>query len=127
MIAVEKLNVANMSKSAAPKKDAETGNFLPNGHAAKAGLNKSILDAGWYAFRRILSYKAESAGRVFLEINPAYTSQDCPGCGLRVKKKLSERWHDCPQCGLSLDRDTASAMKVLQNSLGLQRVAGTPA
>lgn len=124
VIAVEKLNVAKMSKSPAPKKDAETGVFLPNGHAAKAGLNKSILDAGWYAFRSILSYKAESAGRVYIEINPAYTSQDCPGCNLRVKKKLSERWHDCPRCGLSLDRDTASAIKVLQNSMGLHRVVG---
>ena len=53
-IAVEELNIVNMSASPAPKPDPEKpGQFLPNGHAAKAGLNKSILDAGWYTFRRI--------------------------------------------------------------------------
>jgi len=45
LIAVEALDVSNMSASPAPKQDEETGQFLPNGHAAKAGLNKSILDA----------------------------------------------------------------------------------
>jgi putative transposase len=45
LIAVEALDVSNMSASPAPKLDEETGQFLPNGHAAKAGLNKSILDA----------------------------------------------------------------------------------
>jgi len=45
LIAVEALDVSNMSASPAPKQDEETGQFLTNGHAAKAGLNKSILDA----------------------------------------------------------------------------------
>src|SRR5258707_4492943 len=53
---------------------------------SKAGLNKSILDAGWYSFRMILKSKAESAGREFYEINPAYTSQDCANCGYRDRK-----------------------------------------
>ena len=74
VITVEDLNVANMSRSPAPKRDGETGAYLPNGHAAKSGLNKSILDAGWYCFRGILKSKAESAGRGFYEIHPAYTS-----------------------------------------------------
>ncbi|MFI7232359.1 RNA-guided endonuclease InsQ/TnpB family protein [Nonomuraea angiospora] len=47
-VAVEGLNIANMTKSPAPKPDPEQrGTFLPNGAAAKAGLSKSILDAGW--------------------------------------------------------------------------------
>ena len=121
IITVEDLNVSNMSKSPAPKLDLETGKYLPNGHTAKAGLNKSILDAGWYSFRMILKSKAERAGREFYEINPAYTSQDCAQCGYRPpkeeRKKLSDRWHDCPNCGYSVHRDKNSA--VLQDKIGM--------
>jgi len=129
VIAVEKLNVSNMSASPGPKQDVETGQYLPNGHAAKAGLNKSILDAGWYSFRMILSQKAARARRVFVEVNPAYTSQDCSQCGFRPekKKKLSDRWHFCPKCGCSLDRDTNAAHNIIQNAMGQHSVAGMPA
>lgn len=121
IITVEDLKVSNMSKSPAPKRDLATGKYLPNGHTAKAGLNKSILDAGWYSFRMILKSKAERAGREFYEINPAYTSQDCAQCGYRPpkeeRKKLSDRWHDCPNCGYSVHRDKNSA--VLQDKIGM--------
>lgn len=47
-IAHEDLKIRNMVKAPAPKPDPEQpGTFLPNGAAAKAGLNKSISDAGW--------------------------------------------------------------------------------
>lgn len=47
-IAHEDLRIRNMSKAPAPKPDPGTpGSFLPNGAAAKAGLNRSIADAGW--------------------------------------------------------------------------------
>jgi putative transposase len=47
-----------------PKPDPDkSGAFLPNGGAAKAGLNRSIADAGWGVFLTILHAKAESAGR----------------------------------------------------------------
>jgi putative transposase len=121
IITVEKLNIANLTKSPAPKQDERTGTYLPNGHAAKAGLNRSILDAGWYSFRRILKSKAESAGREIYEINPAYTSQDCARCGYRPppeeRKQLSDRWHECPQCGYSVPRDKNSA--ILQDKIGM--------
>ncbi|MCX4905039.1 transposase [Streptomyces sp. NBC_00878] len=62
-IAHEDLKIRNMSKAPAPKPDpSRPGAFLPNGAAAKAGLNKSINDAGWGVFLTILHAKAESAG-----------------------------------------------------------------
>ena len=119
VIAVEKLAVKNMSKTPAPKPDAENvGQFLPNGSSAKAGLNKSILDAAWSQFRSILTNTAESAGREVVAVNPAYTSQKCSGCGYQASKTLKERWHLCPMCGASLDRDTNAAMNILQLALG---------
>ena len=51
VIAHENLNLAGMANAPAPKPDPEQpGAFLANGAAAKAGLNKSILDAGWGLF-----------------------------------------------------------------------------
>lgn len=121
---MEKLAVVHLTKSPAPKQDAETGEYLPNGSRAKAGLNKSILNCAWTMFRNALAYKADSAGRKYVEINPAYTSQECSGCGYRAKKKLSERWHFCPMCSLSLDRDTNAAVNILKLGMGQHTVAG---
>ena len=57
-----------------------------------------------------LKQVAAKRGRKVLDVNCAYTSQDCPKCGNRAKKKLSERVHNCKKCGLQCDRDYASAV-----------------
>jgi putative transposase len=47
-LAHEDLRIRTTSKAPASKPDPATpGGFLPNGAAAKAGLNRSIADAGW--------------------------------------------------------------------------------
>lgn len=81
-------------------------------------LAKSIQDAAWSQFTTFVSYKAACAGRAFVAIHPAYTSQDCSRCGHRQKKTLAERLHSCACCGLRLDRDHNAALNIL--SLGLQ-------
>jgi putative transposase len=85
-------------------------------------LAKSIADVAWGQFVRIASDKAVCAGRLAVQVPPAYTSQDCSRCGHRVPKKLSERVHQCPVCQLSMDRDHNAAINILrlgQQSLGL--------
>lgn len=79
-------------------------------------LAKSVLDACWGFFTFALTYKAESAGRELVFVNPAGTSQECPDCGHIRKKELSEREHDCSSCGLRCHRDHAAAMVVLQRA-----------
>jgi putative transposase len=116
-IVFEKLQPANMSKRPKPKQDEATGQYLPNGASAKAGLNKSILDAGWGQFQQICESKAACAGSHVLFVSPKYTSQMCSGCGALVQKALAERWHEC-SCGCSLDRDHNAARNILR--LGLQ-------
>src|SRR5262249_8665634 len=113
VIVMEDLKIAHMSKAPEPKPDPEhEGQFLPNGASAKAGLNTSILDAGWGAFQRYCVAKAASAGRRVLFVNPYNTSQRCSGCGAIVKKELDERWHACA-CGTELDRDHNAAINIL--------------
>lgn len=112
VIVFEDLHTANLVKRPQPKQDKETGRYLPNGAAAKAGLHKSITDAGWSQFVEMCTYKAAWAGRILLKVSPMYTSQICPNCGNRRKKTLDERWHSCA-CGCELDRDTASVKVIL--------------
>ena len=108
----EAIQAKNLSARPKPKPDGN-GGYLPNGASQKAGLNKSINDAGWYQFLTILTFKAAYAGKRVAAVPPAYTSQDCSGCGERVPKSLSVRTHVCPACGLVLDRDTNAALNIL--------------
>ncbi len=85
----------------------QPANMVTNHHLAK-----SIADAGWGAFLTILSDKAACAGRRIVDVNPAYTSQTCSGCGVVVQKVLSVRWHSCPDCGTSLHRDHNAALNI---------------
>ena len=81
-------------------------------------LAKSIVDASWSAFFAQLDAKAEEAGRQFIKVNPAYTSQTCSQCGHRQKMPMSERIFDCPCCHAHLDRDLNASLNI--RALGLQ-------
>jgi len=83
-------------------------------------LAKSIQDAAWSGFFDKLSSKAEEAGRTFVKVNPAYTSQDCSRCHHRQKMPLSERTYQCPCCFLVIDRDLNAALNI--KALGLYSV-----
>jgi putative transposase len=100
LICIEKLNIKSMLKD--------------NWKA----LNKSILDSGWSTFCNMLNYKAEEAGSLVVKVNPAYTSQICSDCEVRVKKKLNERIHNCNSCGLKISRDLNAARNILR--LGME-------
>jgi IS605 OrfB family transposase len=122
-IYVEAIQAANLSRRPEPKPDGN-GGYEHNGAKRKAGLNKSIQDAGWRQFLSILAYKAACAGKRVEAVPPAYTSQDCSGCGERIQKSLSVRTHVCTNCGLILDRDENAAKNILW--LG-QSLRGVPA
>jgi len=86
-IGVERLKTANMTGRPKPKPaPGQPGAFLANGAAAKAGLNKAVLDAGWAQFTHILAGKAEEAGRRVILVNPAGTSIGCHQCGARCTR-----------------------------------------
>jgi putative transposase len=87
-------------------------------------LAKSISDAGWAQFRAILEAKAACAGRRVVAVPPAYTSQDCSGCGTRIPKSLSVRTHVCTSCGLMLDRDENAARNIQWAGQALRGLAG---
>ncbi|MEH2381456.1 MAG: transposase [Nostoc sp.] len=85
---------------------------------ARTRLAKSILDAGWSSFLSILTNKAENAGLLVIQVIASGTSQDCSSCGVKVPKKLHERWHRCSNCGCSLDRDHNAAINIKNRAVG---------
>jgi putative transposase len=125
-IYVEAIQPANLSRRPAPKQD-ENGHYVHNGVSQKAGLNKSIQDAGWSHFLSILAFKAACAGKRVEAVPPAYTTQDCSGCGERMQISLSVRTHVCTHCGLILDRDLNAARSILWRGQRLRGLAGMPA
>lgn len=85
---------------------------------ARGMLAKSVADASWSTFLNMLAYKAESASRQFVKVDPRGTSQRCP-CGQPAGKKLHDRMHKC-SCGLQTTRDHASSLEILRLGLSLQ-------
>ena len=104
-IALEDLHVAPMTASSAGTADHPGRNV-----AAKAGLNRSILDASWTQFTRILVAKAESAGRQAVLVHPASTSIDCHTCGARCIRPRQDTVV-CPVHG-ELDADSNGACNI---------------
>lgn len=120
VIVHEELKIASMTRRPKPR-PAEDGSFAPNGAAAKAGLNKSILDAGWGNFLRILHAKAESAGREVIAVNPRHTSQRCSQCGhVAPGNRVSQAEFRCLACGHQAHADVNAAVNILGVGLALQ-------
>lgn len=95
---------------------------------AKTRFAKSVLDAGWADFKRMLSYKAIMHGGSTLEVSEAFTSQVCSECGTRPPSRpkgiadLSKRSWCCDDCGAIHDRDVNAARNILR--IGLDTLWG---
>jgi putative transposase len=118
VIGHERLNIAGLTKAPAPKPDPNhAGAFLPNGRAAKAGLNRSILDVGWGLFLGILANKAESAGRRVIPVDARNTSRTCPECGHVAKEnRATQAKFECTACGMVANADHVGALNVLHRA-----------
>ena len=110
MIFVEDLKIANMSKSA--KGTTESPGKCVK---AKSGLNRSILDQGWFEFFRQLEYKQLWKGGYLHKIDPKYTSQKCSKCGHTHKEnRKSQSKFVCVKCGHSENADINAAKNILE-------------
>ncbi len=106
---VEGLKIKNMSASARGTIEEPGRNIK-----AKSGLNKSILDQGWYEFRRQLDYKLFWMGGMLAEVNPRHTSQTCSCCGHRAKEnRMSQAVFRCQVCGHEENADVNAAKNIL--------------
>lgn len=84
-------------------------------------MAKSVLDAGWSAFRTMLQYKCDDAGVWFKEVDEKFSTQECSACGACTGPKglagLSERSWACGACGAHHHRDVNSALVIRARGL----------
>ncbi|WP_141576096.1 RNA-guided endonuclease TnpB family protein [Actinomadura sp. WMMA1423] len=116
VIVYEDLRIGNMTRSA-------TGSVEEPGRnvAAKTGLNRSILDAGWGVFLRVLAHKAESAGRELIAVDPRNTSRTCGACGhCAAGNRITQAGFRCQACGHTAHADVNAAINVLRAGLALR-------
>jgi putative transposase len=113
---LHKLSTAAVAKHGA----LFVGNVNASG-LAKTSAAKSVLDAGWSAFRTMLQYKCDDAGRWFKEVNEAYSTQDCHVCSSRTGPKgrdeLQVRRWTCSVCLTEHDRDVNAAVNIRKRGL----------
>jgi len=83
----------------------------------KTPLAKSVLDAGWSAFRTMLRYKCDFAGAAFAEVDEAFSTRICSACSARSGPQgiadLGIRAWTCGKCGAAHDRDINAAKNIL--------------
>ena len=116
LIVHEALKVTNMTRGASGTLQAPGRNV-----AQKTGLNRSIHDAGWGVFLNVLHAKAESAGRVVVEVDPRHTSQRCSRCGHTAKEnRITQAEFNCLSCSFSAHADQNAAANILRAGLALQ-------
>ena len=110
IICVEDLKVSNMSASARGTKESPGKNVRQ-----KSGLNRSILDQGWYSFFRMLSYKLKQRGGKLIKVDPRNTSRTCPRCGLAsAENRKSQATFACIGCGYRSNADEVGAINILR-------------
>ena len=120
IVCIEDLQVRNMSKSAAGGSDSPGRNVK-----AKSGLNKSILDQGWFEFRRQLEYKQVWLGGEVLAVPARNTSRTCPACGhVSADNRQTQALFACVECGYENNADLVGAINILSRGMHMLRDEG---
>lgn len=110
MVCIEDLQVRNMSRSAAGTTENPGKNVR-----AKSGLNKAILDQGWFEFRRQLDYKLAWTGGHLIVVPPQNTSRTCPACGhVSADNRQTQARFLCVECGFEENADLVGAINILR-------------
>lgn len=110
IVYVEDLQVSNMSKSAQGNAE-QPGRMIKQ----KSGLNRSILDQGWFEFRRQLDYKLAWRGGYLVTVPPKNTSRMCLRCGCIDKgNRRTQATFECVTCGFAENADVVGAINILR-------------
>jgi len=110
LVCIEDLRVSAMSQSPTGKAGRAVG-----GGQGKRRLNKSILDQGWFEFRRQLEYKLKWNGGRLIAVSPRNTSITCPRCrNIAKENRLSQSQFQCVACGFQENADLVGALNVLR-------------
>jgi putative transposase len=97
-----------------------------SGVRAKGSRIRSYAERNQWAFAQLdgfIRYKARLAGVPVVEVNPAYTSQECSRCG--HIHKPNGKLFSCPACGHEDHRDSNASFVIAKR--GLECIGGLTA
>lgn len=93
--------------------DLKAKNLMKNHHLAK-----SIANASWHEFKRLLEYKCAWYDKKLIVVPAHHTSQECSSCHHNSgKKPLQIREWTCENCGAHHDRDINASINILHRGL----------
>ena len=93
--------------------DLKAKNLMKNHHLAK-----SIANASWHEFKRLLEYKCAWYDKKLIVVPAHHTSQECSSCHQNSgKKPLQIREWTCENCGAHHDRDINASINILHRGL----------
>ena len=129
VVAVEKLPIRNMVRAPKPKPDPDNaGGYLPNGKAAKAGLNKGIYANCWGLIAQRLEDKMSASGTALIEVSAAFSSLECRNCGHSEKEnRKSQAEFQCVECGHEDHADIQAANIILARATRPAHTSGPEA
>lgn len=111
-VAVEELKTKNMTRSAKGTAEEPGKNVK-----AKSGLNREILNVGWFEIQRQLDYKLDAIGGELDAVDPKHTSQSCSECGhTEQENRKSQAKFKCTSCGHTENADRNAAKNILSRS-----------
>jgi putative transposase len=106
-IALEALNLRAMTRSAKGTPEQPGRNV-----AAKAALNRRMLDASFGRLHRLIVEKAEDAARTVVLVDPKFSSRTCAQCGHVAKESRRRRRFMCVGCGYANHADVNAALVI---------------
>jgi putative transposase len=110
VVCIEDLKTANMTASARGTVDEPGRNVRQ-----KSGLNRSILEHGWYQFETFLTYKLTASGGTLIKVDPRNTSRTCPSCGsIDARNRENQAQFRCIECGHEAHADVNAATNILR-------------
>lgn len=112
-IAIEDNSLNNMKRRPKPKKKESGEGYDRNGAAAKSGLNKSLADVGYGAFKIMVIAKAKAKKNEVHLVASHHNSQTCSQCGHKSpENRRSQARFVCQSCGFTLNADINAAINV---------------
>jgi putative transposase len=117
VIALEALDVRAMTRGA-------KGTLATPGRnvAAKTGLNRALLDAGFGKLAMLIREKAACAVREIVGVDARYSSRTCGRCLKVDAKSRRRRRFRCVACGWTCHADVAAALEIRRRA-ELQRMS----
>ena len=128
VVCVEDLNIKGMlstekkpSKPVTIPSSVSTAKPTVMSKATRAGMRRNIGLAAWGELIRQIDYKAESASKFIVKVDPKGTTQQCSGCGgfPPTPLGLGVRVYSCVHCGMIKSRDENAGVNIKLRGLSI--------